>query len=112
MKIEMRESSVEISGPLAEHVERQLEPVRRRLADRVDRVVVRLVDLNGPKGGDDKRCRVTATLRAPVGTLIGEAVDADAYVAVRQAVARLEARIGRLLRRARTRPAQRLMRAA
>ncbi len=71
----------------------------------VVRIVVRLVDLNGPKGGVDKRCRIAAELSARVPGVLVEATDADAYVAVSQAAARLDERVTRALARRKGWPA-------
>lgn len=101
MKIEVRASNVPISEPLALHIVQRLKFALRRYASRVEHVVVRLVDLNGPKGGPDKRCTLSAQLSSPGERLLAAAIDADAYVAVSQAAARLDARASRVIRRAR-----------
>jgi ribosome-associated translation inhibitor RaiA len=74
----------------------------RRFTGRVARVVVRLTDLNGPKGGVDKHCRIAATLLRSGRSILAEATDADAYAAVSQAAARLDDRVVRALTRPRT----------
>lgn len=98
MKIEIRSSNVPLSQPLHDHTARRLGFALRTLAEHIDHVVVRLVDLNGPRGGLDKLCRMVVSLRS-AGRLIVEATDADAYVAVSQAARRLEERAARRLRR-------------
>ena len=103
MRIEVRVSNVPISESLALHIQRKLEFALRRHVARFDVVTVRVVDLNGPKGGLDKRCTMTARLASPVENLIAEATDADAYVAVSQAAARLETRAQRVIDRRLTR---------
>ncbi len=47
---------------LASHVRRRLGFGLTRHADRVSRVVVRLGDENGPRGGPDKFCRLQVSL--------------------------------------------------
>lgn len=101
MRIEVRGSTVPISEALEEHILRRLDFALRRFADSVDRVIVRLVDLNGPKGGVDKRCRIAARLISPAPAVIVEATDAGAYMAVSLAAARLEERVARALSRQR-----------
>jgi hypothetical protein len=49
MMIEIRGSTVPLSEALEEHTSRRLTFALRRFADRIERVVVRLIDLNGPK---------------------------------------------------------------
>jgi putative sigma-54 modulation protein len=103
MNIELRSSNVPLSQALYDHVVRKIDFALRRFANRIDGVVVRLVDINGPKGGLDKRCRIVARL-APTGSVIVEATDADAYVAVSQAAVRVDERVARAITRRRPRP--------
>jgi len=101
--IDLRSSNVSVSLALHEHIVRRLDFSVRRFAHRIERVVVRLADINGPRGGPDKRCRILAVLDGPE-TVVVEATDADAYAAVSQATMRLEERVARVLMRRRARP--------
>lgn len=96
MTIDLRSSRVEISDALRDHIERRVDFAVRRFAARIRRIVVRLVDLNGPRGGPDKRCRIIAFLEEE-GSVIVEATDADAYAAASQAAGRLDERVRRAL---------------
>lgn len=89
MKIDIRSSNVPLSDALHDHTARRLGFALRSMKSRIDRVVVRLLDVNGPKGGPDKVCRMDVRL-LPAGRLFVEATDADAYVAISQAARRLE----------------------
>ena len=86
MNIQIRSANVAMSTALHEHVIHRIELALRRFAPRVRRVIVRIVDLNGPKGGLDKRCRIHAALDHG-GTVIAEATSADVYVASTRAAA-------------------------
>lgn len=99
MNIEVRTSSVQISDALDAHIRRRIDFALRRFADRIERVVVRLVDLNGPRGGPDKRCSMAVRLSPPLPSILASATDADAYAAVSQAASRLDDRVGRALAR-------------
>jgi ribosome-associated translation inhibitor RaiA len=103
MNIELRSANVPISEALHEHVIRKIDFALRRFASRIEGIVVRLVDINGPKGGPDKRCRIVARL-SPTGSVIVEATDADAYVAVSQAAMRADESVARAITRRRPRP--------
>jgi ribosomal subunit interface protein len=103
MMIDLRSSNLPISLALREHIERRLDFAIRRFASRISRVVVRLVDVNGPRGGPDKRCRIIAHL-SPTGNVMVEATDADVYAAASQAAIRLDERVARALQRRRPRP--------
>ena len=100
--LDLRSPNVPISVALREHVVRRLDFAVRRFAHRIARVVVRIVDVNGPRGGPDKRCRIVAHLEGAQTALV-EATDSDAYVAVSQAALRLDERVSRALTRRRPR---------
>ncbi len=100
--IEVRSSNVSVSVALREHISRRLDFAVRRFAHRIERIMVRLVDVNGPKGGPDKRCRILARLTTE-RTVVVEATEADAYAAVSQAAIRLDERVARALAHARRR---------
>lgn len=99
MDIKIRAQNIEMSEALRHYVERRvgftLRPFRRTLGG----VVVRLSDLNGPRGGVDKRCRITA-IQYPAGALLVQATDVDLYAAIDRAAHRLERTIGRRRRQA------------
>jgi ribosome-associated translation inhibitor RaiA len=101
--IELRSWNVPLSDALREHTERRLDFALRRFAHRIERVTVRLVDINGPKGGLDKRCRIVVEL-SPARSLVVEATDSDAYSAVSQAAARADETVARAVTRRRPRP--------
>ena len=53
-------------GPDADlraYIERRLRYALGRFGPRLERVILRLADVNGPKGGEDKRCTVAVRLR-------------------------------------------------
>jgi hypothetical protein len=58
---------------------------------------VRLGDLNGPKGGKDKFCRIVAQVGH--GTVVVEDVDSNLYSAISRATHRFAATTSRQLRR-------------
>jgi len=78
MQITIRASS----GWLSRLARRRFEFALGRFHGRVRSVAIRIVDLNGPRGGVDKRCRVTVHLSAPKRTLVLEDTDADAAIAI------------------------------
>ena len=99
MKLEVRWKSTQKSQALRNHVLRRSRFAFRPSAGRLRRVVVRLEDLNGPKGGVDKRC--TVEVSGSFGTRITEARDVDLFVAVDRALEMA----GRAVVRARSRRA-------
>jgi ribosome-associated translation inhibitor RaiA len=81
MNAELKTHGVPTSRELRAYVERRLGFTLDRHEERIARVYVTLEDVNGPKGGDDKRCRIDVLLcdgRAVRAT----AQEADAMEAV------------------------------
>lgn len=78
MKLSMttRGEATDQIEPLRQHLVKRMGLGLDRQADRVMSLSALLDDLNGPKGGVDKRCRLTA--RGPeIGEVVVEHVAAD-----------------------------------
>ncbi|QDV37631.1 HPF/RaiA family ribosome-associated protein [Tautonia plasticadhaerens] len=95
MRLEMHGLKYELDDPLKDHIERRLRSALGRLEGRIDRVTVTLTDVNGPRGGPDKRCRIAVSL-APRGGVIVTGVGSDPFALVSRAASRA----GRATRRA------------
>lgn len=76
-----------------ERVERRVRFVTRRLTSLVPRVKVQLSDVNGPRGGVDKRCQL-ALQTETAGTVVVTSTARNWQLALDQALARA----GRVLR--------------
>jgi putative sigma-54 modulation protein len=100
MKIHVRSKQVTIDGSTRAHVERQLGFSLGRLAARILRVTVQLIDLNGPRGGVDKACRITIRLR-PTGTVFLEDRAPDLHESIDRAADRAGRSVDRALKRVR-----------
>lgn len=100
MQFEIRGRDVYITETLRGHIERRLGFALGRFARRIKRVLVRVEDLNGPRGGIDKGCRV-AILLAPSATVVMEDRDSDVYVAIDRVADKAGRYIGRRLKRPR-----------
>lgn len=98
MKIHVRTRQVQLDDFVRAHVERRLQLSLDRFSDRVQRVTVHLVDVNGPRGGKDKVCRIEARLR-PTGVLFVEDADADLFVAIDRAADQAGEAVSRALKR-------------
>jgi ribosomal subunit interface protein len=98
MECEVRTHHLERSDALDAHIERKLERALRRHRQRVGRVIVRIGDLNGPRGGVDKRCTIVLS-HLDGGIIVVHADSDDAYAAVTQAAQRIDEQIGRRLGR-------------
>lgn len=100
MQIEIHARDFVLTDGLREAVERRLRFALGRFDERPLRVSVRLSDINGPRGGEDKHCAI----RVRVGGLpdiVVEDTEADLYAAVNRATERVARALRRKLQRAR-----------
>lgn len=100
MQIDIRFRSLEPSEVLRDHAERRLHLSLGRFGPELTAITLRVGDLNGPKGGLDKRCQVTARGRR-IGAVTAEDVSSDAYAAVDLAIERLARALAHAVERAR-----------
>lgn len=100
MKIHVRSRQLHLGDEVRAHVERRLAFSLDRFRDRVGRVTVNLMDVNGPRGGEDKACRIEARLR-PTGAVFADGFATDLLAAVDLAAARAAATVARALKRER-----------
>lgn len=98
MQIQICSREVRVSQRLQAYIERRIRFALDRLAQRIRKIRVQLRDINGPRGGVDKSCRLTITL-APEATLVIENRSANAYAAVDSVVEKAANSIVRRLKR-------------
>ena len=98
MQVEIRGREIYITKTLRGHIERRLGFALRRFSRCIRKVLVRVRDLNGPKGGVDKDCHV-AVIVSPSTTVIAEASDSNVYVAVDQVADKASRSVARQLKR-------------
>lgn len=100
MNVDIQSLGFPMTEALADHAGRRLRFVLPRHSDRIQRVVVRLGDENGPRGGLDKFCRIQVYLcNAPLAVI--EATAPDLYTAIDRAVDRVGRVVVRHLERSR-----------
>jgi hypothetical protein len=98
MNVQLRGQGTQVSEAIRAHAERCLGFALRRFGNRIDRVSVWLADVNGVRGGVDKRCRIGVRLR-PTGSVFVMKTDSDAYVAIGRAAGRVGAAVARRVAR-------------
>ena len=81
MRIDIRGDGLPLTAALLDHTERRLRFALTRSSDRIKRVVVRLGDVNGPRGGEDKFCRIQVHFEHTPPVLIEDA-GADLYAMI------------------------------
>jgi hypothetical protein len=101
MNVDVRIQSDDLEAALTDYVIRRLHFSLGRFAGRLGRVVVRVSDLNGPRGGVDKACRILAEFTPSGKTVLNEAVDANLFVAIDRATERIGRNFSRRLERER-----------
>lgn len=98
MEIRLFDGSIKTSEAQYDYIMTKVGAAAARLKDAMCTVEVRLTDVNGPKGGIDKRCSIVVT---PPGltTLRVEEQAADYYAAIDAAAATLKKSLTRTLER-------------
>ncbi len=107
MRIDIQGLGFPLTAPLLEHTERRLRFALTRIGDRIKRVVVRLRDTNGPRGGEDKHCTILVVLVGAPSVVIEDA-GADLYTVVDRAAERAGRNVAKRVdrRRENARPKQ------
>lgn len=59
MRVEVSGNRIAVTPELREYAQRRVHFTLRRFANRVEQVRIRLIDVNGPRGGIDTHCRIT-----------------------------------------------------
>ncbi len=101
MHLEFSAKGLKLTDTARGHVERRIRLALGRILVRVERVHVRLVDVNGPKGGVDKTCRIRVHLFG-LPTVVVEQADADLHAAIDRAADRVGRTVARKLKQALT----------
>lgn len=87
MQTIIHSSDFELTTALNNFIHEQSKKSMRACSDRIDRVVIRLKDINGPKGGNDKECSVEVKLTNSAPIVVSKRSD-DAYASIRKALGR------------------------
>lgn len=87
MKIGIQSRGFSLTGAIAGHVRKRLSFLLGRGINRLRRIDVTVSDLNGPRGGVDKRCLVKVSIDG-LRPVIIEDVQPDLYLAIDRAAGR------------------------
>lgn len=94
MDVEVRLQGADAADAIRNYATRRIRFALGRFAARVGRVVVRVSDINGVRGGVDQCCQISAEL-LPAGKVVLHQVDADLF----NAIDRASERVGQAFRR-------------
>lgn len=100
MQTELRIAGVPLTPDLREHIEQSLGQAFSRCTAGIRGVRLSLADINGPKGGEDIRCRVHA--RGEDGDMIVREQGENPFEAVARACARARQTLARRAARRRS----------
>ena len=89
------------AAALRELAERRLHFVLRRLRWLVPQARIRMADINGPRGGVDKRCQVDVAMPGMTRLVVAD-TRTDLYAAIDRASARLKQTLARRRQATRT----------
>ena len=84
MQIDIQTREFSLTDALRAHAERRLRSALSCCDDPIQRVTMRLSDINGPRGGADKRCHLQVVL-AGLPDVVIEDIEVDLYVAIDRA---------------------------
>ena len=101
MQIDVQTRHFRLTDALRSYTEWRLRFALTWADNRVQRIVVRLSDINGPRGGDDKRCHLLVVLSG-LPDVVVEDIEADLYFAIDRAADRAGRTVMRKLDRMQT----------
>lgn len=107
MNINIQAQGFPLTEGLREHTRKRLQFALGSVSREVRQINVSLHDVNGPRGGKDKRCRIQIPITGGRDIVI-EDMDADLYLAISRAAERAERSIVRRLERRRMHRRERL----
>ena len=87
MQIAIQAHGFTLTDALEKHAQDRIWFTFSRVAERVRRVRVTLSDINGPRGGVDKRCLIEARLDGLPSVVIQD-IQTDLYIAIDRAAGR------------------------
>lgn len=100
MLIEIQARNFPLTNALRGHIQRRLDFALSTRYEHIQRILVRLSDTNGPRGGSDKCCHIQITLPRLADVVI-EDTESDLYDAINRAADRASRTVARKLARER-----------
>lgn len=100
MNINIQARGFDLTEGIREHTRKRLQFALGWANHEVRSITVYLSDVNGPRGGNDKRCRIQIPIAGSRDVVIEDAED-DLYVAINRAAERTERTMARRLERLR-----------
>ncbi len=102
MKIIVHSAFAKLDEEVRNRIENRAQMVLKKFETHILRVILQLLDINGPRGGRDKSYRIEVRL-LPSGTVFVEYIDVEVYASIEGALDRAAIAISRTVKRGRTR---------
>ena len=87
MQIDIQSRGFSLTDALLSYAQRRVLFAMSYCSGHVNRVVIRLSDVNGTRGGADKRCHIQVAL-VGIPDVVVEDTEADMYAAINRAIDR------------------------
>lgn len=100
MRVDIQANGFKLTEGLLQHTQNRLACDLNWARDHVSRVVVRLSDINGPRGGEDMRALVQISIPGKQDVVV-EDTRTDLYIAIDRAVERAGQAVARRVSRER-----------
>ena len=98
MQLDIQARDFTLTDALAAYIERRIRFILGSRYDQIKRINITLMDINGPRGGLDKRCQVRISLPR-IRDIVIEDTQADLYIAIDRAADRAGRTLNRKLNR-------------
>jgi len=98
--VDIQARNFSLTQALRNYIDRRLRFTLGSREQHIQRVIVRLSDINGPRGGEDKCCQIHVIL-PHLKEVVVEDIETDMYAAIDRATDRVSCAVGRRLSRQR-----------
>ena len=98
VQIDIQARNFSLTDAIRSHIERRLRFALSRSDDHIRHIVLRLSDINGPRGGVDKLCHLQVVLHALPDVVVKD-IQADLYLAIDRATDRAGRTVERKIER-------------
>lgn len=94
MNIDIQAKNIPLTKNLRQHIKRRLNFALNKKVESIDKIIVRLSDINGPKGGKDKHCLIKVVLPKMPDVVIRNVAE-NFYISIDRATKRVGQTVAR-----------------
>ncbi len=100
MKIDIQAKQLKLGQTFKHNIKVKIRRLFQHSIEHIDHINITVADINGPKGGEDKVCKINVSVGGMPNILVS-AREASAYKAVTQAIRKASASLNRQRQKAR-----------